>query len=65
MLNDFWEMNVITHQRAALCGYVLFTIANNYLLFILSHIYCVIVSVLDRRANLYDPQSLYLRSRYY
>lgn len=57
-------MDAIAHTHTGQSLGASFTIARNYLLFIVSHIYCVIVSVLDRRANECDPQALYLRSRY-
>lgn len=52
MLNAFREeMNAIAHTHTRQSLGVLFTIAHNYLLLIVSHIYYVIESVLDRRAN--------------
>lgn len=52
MLNAFGEeMNVIAHTHTRQALGVFFTSDHNYLLFIVSHIYCVIVRVLNRRAN--------------
>lgn len=42
------EVNAAAHTHTGLSLGVLFTVTRNYLLFIVSHIYYVIVSVLER-----------------